>query len=169
MLFSLCFWLYPSYSFVELLQFREYCQDVPCVLVANKIDVDYNVTRKEFKFASKHNLPFFFVSAADGTNVVKVFQSAILEAKRFKESGGSSRWKNDNGFVCFRLLLYWLILWFAFFLLLVLTHHIQVISCPVCSILSKGSTRSVKVKAVTVRAVTPSNSTQSISYYYLRM
>lgn len=33
-------------------------------------------------------MPFFFVSAADGTNVVKVFQSAILEAKRFKESGG---------------------------------------------------------------------------------
>lgn len=30
------------------------------------------VTRKEFKFASKHNLPFFFVSAADGTNIVKV-------------------------------------------------------------------------------------------------
>jgi hypothetical protein len=28
------------------------------------------------------------VSAADGTNVVKVFESAILEAKRFKESGG---------------------------------------------------------------------------------
>jgi hypothetical protein len=50
--------------------------------------VDYNVTRKEFKFAAKHNLPFFFVSAADGTNVVKVFESAILEAKRFKESGG---------------------------------------------------------------------------------
>ena len=69
-------------------EFREYCEDVPCVLVANKIDVDYNVTRKEFKFAAKHNLPFFFVSAADGTNVVKVFQSAILEAKRFKESGG---------------------------------------------------------------------------------
>lgn len=46
------------------------------------------VTRKEFKFASKHNLPFFFVSAADGTNVVKVFESAILEAKRFKASGG---------------------------------------------------------------------------------
>lgn len=58
------------------------------VLVANKIDVDYNVTRKEFKFAAKHNLPFFFVSAADGTNVVKVFESAILEVKRFKESGG---------------------------------------------------------------------------------
>ncbi len=46
------------------------------------------MTRKEFKFASKHNLPFFFVSAADGTNVVKVFQSAVLEAKRFKQGGG---------------------------------------------------------------------------------
>lgn len=36
----------------------------------------------------QHGLPFFFVSAADGTNVVKVFESAILEARRFKESGG---------------------------------------------------------------------------------
>ena len=68
-------------------EMREYCQDVPCILVANKIDVDYNVTRKEFKFAAKHNLPFFFVSAADGTNVVKVFQNAVSEAKRFKDSG----------------------------------------------------------------------------------
>ena len=69
-------------------ELREYCEHIPVVLVANKIDVDYNVTRKEFKFAAKHNLPFFFVSAADGTNVVKVFESAILEAKRYKESGG---------------------------------------------------------------------------------
>lgn len=71
-------------------ELREHCPNIPCVLVANKIDVDYNVTRKEFKFAAKHNLPFFFVSAADGTNIVKVFQSAILEAKRFKLSGGDA-------------------------------------------------------------------------------
>jgi Rab-like protein 2 len=45
------------------------------------------VTRKEFKFAGKHNLPFFFVSAADGTNVVKVFQTAVQEAKAYKASG----------------------------------------------------------------------------------
>jgi len=69
-------------------ELREYCEGIPVVLVANKIDVDYNVTRKEFKFASKHDLPFFFVSAADGTNVVKVFQSAVQEARRFKASGG---------------------------------------------------------------------------------
>ncbi len=53
-----------------------------------QIDVDYNVTRKEFKFANKHNLPFFFCSAADGTNVVKVFENAVAEAYKFKQSGG---------------------------------------------------------------------------------
>lgn len=74
-------------------ELREHCENIPCVLVANKIDVDYNVsaveymlqihmlsstsplsqvTRKEFKFAAKHNLPLFYVSAADGTNIVKV-------------------------------------------------------------------------------------------------
>mmetsp|Transcript_35270 Transcript_35270/g.70059 ORF Transcript_35270/g.70059 Transcript_35270/m.70059 type:complete len:218 (-) Transcript_35270:261-914(-) len=71
-------------------ELREHCENIPCVLVANKIDVDYNVTRKEFKFAAKHNLPFFFVSAADGTNIVKVFQSAIMEAKKYKASGGDA-------------------------------------------------------------------------------
>ena len=89
-------------------ELREHCENIPCVLVANKIDVDYNVcwrlscpyllisplyhpcitlinfltlnqvTRKEFKFAAKHKLPFFFVSAADGTNIVKVVVTSVL-------------------------------------------------------------------------------------------
>jgi Rab-like protein 2 len=71
-------------------ELRENCPNIPCVLVANKIDADYNVTRKEFKFATKHDLPFFFVSAADGTNIVKIFETAIQEAKKFKESGGDA-------------------------------------------------------------------------------
>jgi Rab-like protein 2 len=45
---------------------------IPCILVANKIDVDMNVTSKSFHFAKKHKLPFYFVSACDGTNVVRV-------------------------------------------------------------------------------------------------
>ena len=53
-------------------ELRDYCPDIPCILVANKVDVDYLVTKKAFKFPSEHNLPFFFVSSADGTNVVKV-------------------------------------------------------------------------------------------------
>lgn len=35
------------------------------------------MTSKSFNFAAKHKLPFFFVSASDGTNVVKIFQLAI--------------------------------------------------------------------------------------------
>lgn len=35
-------------------------------------EVDYNVTQKSFNFPKKHGLPFYFVSASDGTNVVKV-------------------------------------------------------------------------------------------------
>ena len=34
--------------------------------------VDPSVTKKGFNFAKKHNMPFYFVSASDGTNVVKV-------------------------------------------------------------------------------------------------
>jgi len=44
------------------------------------------VTRKNFKFASSRNLPFFFVSAADGTNVVKVFRAAIEAALDWKKN-----------------------------------------------------------------------------------
>ena len=53
---------------------------------ANKIDVDYRVTRKNFAFASKRNLPFFFVSASDGTNVVQLFTEAIRLAVDCKQN-----------------------------------------------------------------------------------
>jgi Rab-like protein 2 len=68
-------------------ELREYCEHIPCILVANKIDVDYQVTKKNFKFGPQNNLPFFFVSAADGTNVVKVFDEAIREGKAHRDTG----------------------------------------------------------------------------------
>lgn len=37
------------------------------------------VTQKSFNFARKFSLPFYFVSAADGTNVVKVTQSCLAQ------------------------------------------------------------------------------------------
>lgn len=58
-------------------ELRQHCPTIPCILVANKVDVDYMVTRKDFKFPREHNIPFFFVSSADGTNVVKVFEEAV--------------------------------------------------------------------------------------------
>mmetsp|Transcript_4177 Transcript_4177/g.5872 ORF Transcript_4177/g.5872 Transcript_4177/m.5872 type:complete len:212 (+) Transcript_4177:76-711(+) len=68
-------------------ELRESCESIPCILVANKIDIDYQVTRKNFKFASSRNLPFYFVSAADGTNVVKAFRAAIEAAIDWKRQG----------------------------------------------------------------------------------
>lgn len=68
-------------------ELREFCEHIPCILVANKIDEDYKVTRKNFKFASQNDLPFFFVSAADGTNVVKALDEAVRCALKHKQSG----------------------------------------------------------------------------------
>jgi Rab-like protein 2 len=48
------------------------------------------VTGKSFKFPEQHDLPFFFVSAADGTNVVKVFEQAVEEAVRYRYAFGPS-------------------------------------------------------------------------------
>ncbi len=42
------------------------------VINLNHASVDYKVTEKSFNFPKKYGLPFYFVSAADGTNVVKV-------------------------------------------------------------------------------------------------
>jgi len=67
-------------------ELRDYRPDIPCILVANKIDVDYSVTKKNFNFSKKHHLPFYFVSASDGTNVVKVFREAIQSGLHYKEN-----------------------------------------------------------------------------------
>ena len=67
-------------------ELREYCPGIPTICVANKIDVDYRVTERSFAFPTKHKLPFFFVSASDGTNVVKVFQQAIMMGLDHKEN-----------------------------------------------------------------------------------
>ena len=49
---------------------REHCPHIPCLCVANKIDLDPRATKRSFKFIEELGIPFNFVSAADGTNVV---------------------------------------------------------------------------------------------------
>uniref|UniRef100_A0A8C3B354 Rab-like protein 2B n=1 Tax=Cairina moschata TaxID=8855 RepID=A0A8C3B354_CAIMO len=49
---------------------------------------DMKVTQKNFNFARKFSLPFYFVSAADGTNVVKLFNDAIKLAVAYKQNSG---------------------------------------------------------------------------------
>ena len=67
-------------------ELQEHCKGIPTIVVANKIDVDYAVTNKSFNFGAKNKLPFFFVSASDGTNVVKIFQMAIMSGIKWKAS-----------------------------------------------------------------------------------
>jgi Rab-like protein 2 len=43
-------------------------------------------TEKTFNFAAKRDLPFYFVSAADGTNVVRIFKHAIELAKKYRDN-----------------------------------------------------------------------------------
>lgn len=68
-------------------ELRNYCETIPCVCIANKIDVDLTVTKKSFAFPTRNNLPFYYVSAADGTNVVSIFENAIQIAWDHKNSG----------------------------------------------------------------------------------
>ncbi|KAF6119513.1 hypothetical protein HJG60_010011 [Phyllostomus discolor] len=44
------------------------------------------MTQKSFSFAKKFSLPLYFVSAADGTNVVKLFNDAIRLAVSYKQN-----------------------------------------------------------------------------------
>jgi len=69
-----------------LKELREYREKIPCIVVANKIDMDYSVTQKTFGFAKKNGMPFYFVSAADGTNVVQVFEEIIKMGLHYKDN-----------------------------------------------------------------------------------
>jgi Rab-like protein 2 len=67
-------------------ELREYREDIPCIVVANKIDAKIEMTQKQFSFGKKNNMPFYFVSAADGTNVVKVFTELIKLGNHYKNN-----------------------------------------------------------------------------------
>ena len=44
------------------------------------------MTKKAFNLPTKYNLPLFFASAADGTNVVTMFEEAISLAYKYKNT-----------------------------------------------------------------------------------
>ncbi|XP_032796054.1 rab-like protein 2A isoform X1 [Daphnia magna] len=52
-------------------ELRQYRPEIPCLCAANKIDENFDATQKNFAFPTKNRLPFYYVSASDGTNVVK--------------------------------------------------------------------------------------------------
>jgi len=66
-------------------ELRHYCPDIPVICVANKVDADPSMAKKKFNFPQENQLPFYFVSAAEGTNVVRVFSEAVKLAVKNKE------------------------------------------------------------------------------------
>ena len=58
-------------------EFRTHCPSTPCILVGNKIDIDKRCTQRKYALAEKLKSPFYLVSAADGTNFVRIFQESI--------------------------------------------------------------------------------------------
>ncbi|ODN04154.1 Rab-like protein 2A [Orchesella cincta] len=66
-------------------ELRQYRPMIPCFCAANKIDANMDITKRQFAFATKNEIPFYFVSASDGTNVVKLFRDAICAAMKYKK------------------------------------------------------------------------------------
>ena len=64
-------------------------------MIANKIDIDERATQRKYKFIEDLNVPFNFVSAADGTNVVVIFREALDLAVKYKEDPNKDDFMKD--------------------------------------------------------------------------
>ena len=42
---------------------RQQCPHIPCIVIANKIDIDERATQRKYKFVEDLGVPFNFVSA----------------------------------------------------------------------------------------------------------
>lgn len=65
---------------------RNHCPHIPCIVIANKIDIDERATQRKYKFVEDLGVPFNFVSAADGTNVVAIFKDSLNMAIEYKNN-----------------------------------------------------------------------------------
>ena len=57
--------------------------------------MDARVTKRKYKFAEQAKLPFYFVSAADGTNVVQIFEDTLKMALDYKENPPTGDFMNE--------------------------------------------------------------------------
>ncbi|KNE55987.1 small GTP-binding protein domain [Allomyces macrogynus ATCC 38327] len=67
-------------------ELRQYRPKIPVLILANKVDVQPDMAKRDFKFAVENQLPVMFVSASDGTNVVAAFETIISRALDYKAS-----------------------------------------------------------------------------------
>ena len=67
-------------------EMRNHCPHIPAIFIANKIDLDPRTTKRPYKYIEDLKVPFNFVSAADGTNVVQIFRDSLDLAIEYKKN-----------------------------------------------------------------------------------
>lgn len=67
-------------------ELRQHRPEIPCFCAVNKIDENEDIAGKSFAFPEKNNIPMYYVSASNGTNVVKLFKEAINAAFQYKKN-----------------------------------------------------------------------------------
>ncbi|OXA52490.1 Rab-like protein 2A [Folsomia candida] len=67
-------------------ELRQYRPEIPCFCAANKIDSNMDITNRTFAFPESKGIPLYYVSAATGSNVVKLFRDAIEGAVKYKKN-----------------------------------------------------------------------------------
>lgn len=65
-------------------ELRVHCPHIPVLVIANKIDLNENAVKRKYVFIDEIGCPLEFVSAADGTNVVSIFQQALEQGLHYK-------------------------------------------------------------------------------------
>ncbi len=78
-----------SFDHIEnwLMEVRQYCDNVPFVLLGNKIDLvnDRKVTREMVdSLIQRYQLPYFETSAKTGENVIDMFNVVVKKIREFK-------------------------------------------------------------------------------------
>jgi hypothetical protein len=54
--------------------------------VANKLDLKPAIANKKFKFADSNEIPIYFTSAANGVNVVWIFENILEKSIEYQNS-----------------------------------------------------------------------------------
>lgn len=69
-------------------EMRSHAPHIPCLCVANKVDLDpVRIPKRSYKYIEEElKIPFNFVSAADGANVVKIFNDSLDLALNYKNN-----------------------------------------------------------------------------------
>ena len=74
---------------------RKSCPHIPVLCIANKVDLDEKATMRTYKFIQELGCPFNFVSAADGTNVVAIFEQALEMGWDYKQNPNEDDFMNN--------------------------------------------------------------------------